>query len=72
MTLKVLLSKYKESRNLEFTTVYFNSTTKALIGPEYGLDKYFQEVFNRIDNWIIEGYGWVIESMDAEYVNISV
>ena len=26
----------------------------------------------RIDNWVNEGSGWVIESIDAEYVNISV
>ena len=32
----------------------------------------FQEVFIRIDNWISEGSGWVIESIDAEYINISI
>ena len=26
----------------------------------------------RIDNWINEGSGWTTESVDAEYVNISV
>ena len=26
----------------------------------------------RIDNWINEGSGWVIEYIDAEYVNISI
>ena len=31
----------------------------------------FQEVFNKIDNWINEGFGWIIESIDAEYVYIS-
>ena len=32
----------------------------------------FQEVFNKIDNWINEGFGWIIESIDAEYVYISI
>ena len=32
----------------------------------------FQEFFHRIDNWINEESGWMIESVDAEYVNISV
>ena len=32
----------------------------------------FKRFFNRIDNWISEGSGWVIESIDVEYVNISV
>ena len=27
---------------------------------------------HRIDNWINEGSGWVIESIDAEYVNVSI
>ena len=26
----------------------------------------------KIDNWISAGSGWVIESIDAEYVNISI
>ena len=26
----------------------------------------------RIGNWVNEGSGWIIESIDAEYVNISV
>ena len=25
----------------------------------------------RIDNWINEGSGWIVESVDGEYVNIS-
>ena len=56
----------------EFAPVYFNSTTKTVIGPEDGLDKSFQKIFNRIDNWISEGSGWVIKSINAEYVNISI
>ena len=36
------------------------------------LDKSFQEILYRIDNWINEGSGWVIESIEAEYVNISI
>ena len=36
------------------------------------LDKFFQEIFYRIDDWINEGSGWMIESVDTEYVNISI
>ena len=39
---------------------------------KYDLDNSFQEVLHRIDNWINERSGWLIESVDAEYVNISV
>ena len=54
-TLKVLLSKCKENADREFATIYFNSTTKTLIGPIYGLKKSLQEFFNIIDNWMSEG-----------------
>ena len=66
-----MLSKCKENRDTEFATVYFNSTTKTVISPKYGLKKSCQEVFNKIDNWISEGSDWIVESIDAEYVSIS-
>ena len=56
----------------EFASVYFNATTKTVIGFEYGLDRSFQETFNRINNLISEGSGWVIESTDGEYVNVPI
>ena len=28
-------------------------------------------ILYRIDNWIYEGSGWIVESIDGEYVNIS-
>ena len=43
-----------------------------MINLEYDLDKSSQEILYRIDNWLNEGYGWVIESVDAEYVNIPI
>ena len=36
------------------------------------LDKSFQQILYRIDNWINEGSGWIIESTEAQYVNTSV
>ena len=33
-------------------------------------DKSFQEVLYRINNWTNKGSGWIIESIDVEYVNI--
>ena len=43
-----------------------------MINLECDLDKFFQEIFYRIDNWINEGSGWVIESVGAEYMNIPI
>ena len=72
ITLKVLLSIYKGNPEREFAPVYFNSTTMTVIGFEDSLDRSFQQIFNMIDNWISQGPGWVIESIDGEYVNVSI
>ena len=72
ITVKVLLSKYKGNRDKEFAPACFNSATKTVINSEYMFDKSFQEILYRIDNWINEGSGLVIESVEAEYVNISI
>ena len=43
-----------------------------MIGPKYSLDKSIQKSLDRIDNWIIEVSGWIIASIDTEYVNICI
>ena len=72
ITVKVLLSKYKGNGDREFAPVYINSAIKTVINSEYILDKSFQEILSRIDNWINEGSGRLIESIEAEYMNISI
>ena len=72
ITVKALLRKDKQNGEIEFAPVYFNSTSKTVINFKYVLDKSFQDVLCRNDNWINEGSGWIIESVDAEYVNILV
>ena len=61
ITLKVNLKKNKLEGEIEFTPVYFNSTTKTVINHKTGLDKSFQETLHRIDNWINKGSGWIVE-----------
>ena len=72
ITVNILLSKYKGNGDKEFAPVQFNSATKTVINSEDMLDKSFQEILYRIDNWINEGSGWKIESIEAEYFNTSV
>ena len=61
------------NRDIEYAPVYFNSATKTVINcHKYDLDKSLQKFLYRIDNWINEGSGWIIESVEAQYVNISV
>ena len=71
ITVNVLLSKDKGNRDIEYSPVYSNSATKTVINSnEYMLDKSFQEILYRIENWINEGSGWKIESINGKYVNI--
>ena len=73
ITVKISLSKYIIKRNIKFATVCFNAATKIVNNSDkYCLDRSFQEIFYRIDNWISEGSGWIIESIQSQYVNISV
>ena len=64
-----MLSKHKINGDTDYVPVYFNSATKTVISSDkYMLDKSFQEILYRIDNWINEGSGWIIESIEAQYV----
>ena len=71
LTLSVLLSKIKSDRNVEYSPIYFNSTTKTVINDKYYLDQSFQEILGRIDNWINEGSGWIIEEIHNQSLNVS-
>ena len=57
VTVAVLLSKEKRNGDTEYSSVYFNSLTKTVINSEFSLDKSFQKILFRIDNWINEGSG---------------
>ena len=60
-TLKVILKKFKPNGEFQFRPVYFNSTTKTVINHKYSLKSVFQEILYRIDNWVNEGSGWIVE-----------
>ena len=49
ITLKFELKKCKGTE-IEFSPVYFNSTTKIVINHKFDLDKCFQEILYRTDN----------------------
>ena len=71
VTLKVTLKKYEPKGEIEFTPVDFKSTTETMINHKFGLDKSFQEILYRIDNWINKGSGWIIELIESQYINVS-
>ena len=44
ITVKFLLKKYNPNGEIEFTAVYFNSSTKTIINHRYKLGQSFQEI----------------------------
>ena len=71
ITLKVMLKKYKPNGEIEFRPVYFNSATKTVINHRFRLENSFQEILYMIDVWINKGSGWIVESIESQYINIS-
>ena len=68
ITLAVLLSKVKNSGETEYSPVYFNSLTKAVINNKFKLDQSFQEIIYRLDNGISNGSGWIVEEIYSQYL----
>ena len=66
-----MLKKYKSYGEIDIAPVYFNSTAKTVINHKFCLENAFQEMLYRIDNWINEGSGWFVESIEFQYINIS-
>ena len=56
---------------MKFFPVYFNSATKTIINNRFKVKEYFQEILYRIDGWINKGSGWIIESIESQYINIT-
>ena len=71
ITVTFLLEKYKPNEEIEFTPVYFNSSTKTIINNKFKLEHTFQEILYSIDAWINKRSRWIIESIESQYINVS-
>ena len=71
ITLTATLKKYKRNGEIEFRPAYLNSTTKTVINHKFSLEYAFQEILYKIDNWINEGSGWIVELIESQYINVS-
>ena len=71
ITVKGLLKKYKPNGDIEFARVYFNSEAKTVINHKFRLENSFQKYLYLIDVWINKGSGWIVESIESQYINIS-
>ena len=71
-TLKVTFKKQDGDGTL-YKTAYFNSKPKTIINNteiNEALQLSKQQILNMIAQWISEGSGWTIESVDNHYLNI--
>ena len=67
-----LLSKMKNSGEVEYSLVYFNSLTKTVINSNnFNLDQAFQEIIYRLENWISHEPGWIVEEIISQFLNAS-
>ena len=71
-TLKVTFKKSTKDGTLD-KTAYFNSKAQTIINnieiPE-SLQLTKQQILNMIAQWVSEGSGWTVESVDNHYLNI--
>ena len=67
-----MFCKIKTDGSIQYSSIYFNSSTKTGNLDEFNLDQPFQEILYRIDSWINLGSGWIVEEIQNQYVNISV
>ena len=42
-----------------------------MINQKFSLENAFQKILYRIDNWINEGFSWIVELIESQYINIS-
>ena len=42
-----------------------------MINPRFSLENAFQEILYRINNWINEGSGWIVELIESQCISIS-
>ena len=72
-TLKVVFKKKLEN-GITTKTAFFNSKTKTLINAmeiNDVLQSSREEIVKAIAQWISEGSGWTIQSVDAHYINLT-
>ena len=73
-TLKVTFEKISADVIVE-KSAYFNSTSQTIINQmeiNEALQTSKQNILNQISQWISEGSGWTVQSVDNHYLNIVI
>ena len=71
-TLQVKFVKYSNDEKIQ-KNVFFNSSTDLIINEtdiKLSLQASQQQILNKIAQWISEGSGWTIQSIENHYINI--
>ena len=71
-TMQVKFVKYANDKKV-LKNGYFNSTTDLIINEtdiKLSLQASQQQILNKIAQWISEGSGWTIQSIENHYINI--
>ena len=71
-TLKVTFKKQSDNKKV-YKTAYFNSSAQTIINHTEianSLQLSKQQILNKVAQWISEGSGWTIKSVDSHYLNI--
>ena len=72
-TLQVKFFKQSNDKNI-LKNGYFNSTTDLIINEtdiKLAIQASQQQILNKIAQWISEGSGWTIQSIENHYINIA-
>ena len=73
-TLQVKFFKQSNDKNI-LKNGYFNSTTDLIINEtdiKLAIQASQQQILNKIAQWISEGSGWTIQSIENHYINIAI
>ena len=71
-TLQVKFVKYSNNKKIS-KNAYFNSSADLIINEtdiKFSLQASQQQILNKIAQWISEGSGWTIQSIENHYINI--
>ena len=72
-TLKITFEKQTGREEKTINSAYFNSIAQTVINNtqiELALNLSKQQKINKVAQWISEGSGWVVRSVDNHYLNI--
>ena len=74
MNTKCYVRKYKPNWEIQCRPIQQQQQQqqqKTVINLELRLKNSFQEIFYRVNSWINEGSGLIIELTESQYINVS-